>query len=80
VLQEAMPTRAAHRPRARKRRRLGAARFPRGASELAARHRCRQRLGDVTLVEFFDYNCGYCKRALADVRTLVKADPKLRVC
>jgi protein-disulfide isomerase len=35
--------------------------------------------GDVTLVEFFDYNCGYCKRALADVRTLLKADPKLRV-
>jgi protein-disulfide isomerase len=35
--------------------------------------------GDVTLVEFFDYNCGYCKRALADVRTLSKADPKLRV-
>jgi protein-disulfide isomerase len=35
--------------------------------------------GDVTLVEFFDYNCGYCKRALADVRTLAKADPKLRI-
>jgi protein-disulfide isomerase len=35
--------------------------------------------GDVTLVEFFDYNCGYCKKALADVQTLVKADPKLRV-
>ncbi len=35
--------------------------------------------GDVTLVEFFDYNCGYCKRALADVQTLMKADPKLRV-
>jgi protein-disulfide isomerase len=35
--------------------------------------------GDVTLVEFFDYNCGYCKRALSDVKTLVKADPKLRV-
>ena len=35
--------------------------------------------GDVTLVEFFDYNCGYCKRALADVRTLMKSDPKLRV-
>lgn len=35
--------------------------------------------GDVTLVEFFDYNCGYCKRALADVRGLIKADPKLRV-
>ncbi|MDQ4137114.1 MAG: DsbA family protein, partial [Pseudomonadota bacterium] len=35
--------------------------------------------GDVTLVEFFDYNCGYCKRALADLRTLMKGDPKLRV-
>lgn len=35
--------------------------------------------GDVTLVEFFDYNCGYCKKALADVQTLLKTDPKLRV-
>jgi protein-disulfide isomerase len=35
--------------------------------------------GDVTLVEFFDYNCGYCKRALTDVRSMMKADPKLRV-
>lgn len=36
-------------------------------------------MGDVTLVEFFDYNCGYCKRALGDLRTLLKNDPKLRV-
>ena len=35
--------------------------------------------GDVTLVEFFDYNCGYCKRALADVQALMKSDPKLKV-
>ena len=35
--------------------------------------------GDVTLVEFFDYNCGYCKQALADMRMLLKADPNLRV-
>ena len=35
--------------------------------------------GDVTLVEFFDYNCGYCKKALSDVRTLAKSDPKLRI-
>jgi protein-disulfide isomerase len=35
--------------------------------------------GDVTLVEFFDYNCGYCKRALADLTTIMKEDPKLRV-
>jgi protein-disulfide isomerase len=35
--------------------------------------------GDITLVEFFDYNCGYCKKALADVQALLKNDPKLRV-
>lgn len=35
--------------------------------------------GDVNFVEFFDYNCGYCKRALADMLTLMKDDPKLRV-
>lgn len=35
--------------------------------------------GDVTLVEFFDYNCGYCKRALGDLVNLVHEDPKLRV-
>ena len=35
--------------------------------------------GDVTLVEFFDYNCPYCKRSLADLQALLKSDPKLRV-
>jgi protein-disulfide isomerase len=35
--------------------------------------------GDVTMVEFFDYNCGYCKRALADMLDLIKNDPKLKV-
>ncbi|MDR7039130.1 protein-disulfide isomerase [Methylobacterium sp. BE186] len=35
--------------------------------------------GDVTLVEFFDYNCGYCRKALGDVQALIKSDPKLRV-
>jgi protein-disulfide isomerase len=35
--------------------------------------------GDVTIVEFMDYNCGFCKRALEDVRALAKEDPKLRV-
>src|SRR6201989_1494140 len=37
------------------------------------------RDGDVTFVEFFDYNCGYCKRAMADMLDLMKADPKLKV-
>ena len=35
--------------------------------------------GDVTMVEFFDYNCGYCKRALSDMLQLIKTDPNLKV-
>jgi protein-disulfide isomerase len=35
--------------------------------------------GDVTMVEFFDYNCGFCKRALSDMLDLLKSDPKLRI-
>ena len=35
--------------------------------------------GDVTFVEFFDYNCGYCKRAMDDMLNLMKGDPKLKV-
>lgn len=37
------------------------------------------RDGDVNFVEFFDYNCGYCKKAMTDMLDLMKADPKLRV-
>ena len=35
--------------------------------------------GDVTMVEFFDYNCGYCKRAMDDMLALLKNDKNLRV-
>ncbi len=35
--------------------------------------------GDVTLVEFFDYNCGYCKSALDDMNALLEKDPQLRI-
>jgi protein-disulfide isomerase len=34
--------------------------------------------GDVTVVEFFDYNCGYCKRAMSDMLELMKNDAKLK--
>jgi protein-disulfide isomerase len=37
------------------------------------------RDGDVSFVEFFDYNCGYCKRAMTDMLELMKSDPKLKV-
>src|ERR1700730_11858563 len=35
--------------------------------------------GKITLVEFFDYNCGYCKRALGDLVRIVKENPDLRL-
>lgn len=34
--------------------------------------------GDVTVVEFFDYNCGYCKRALDDVVKIVESDNNVK--
>ncbi|UWP93898.1 DsbA family protein (plasmid) [Aliiroseovarius crassostreae] len=35
--------------------------------------------GDVTVVEFFDYNCPYCKRAMPQVQGLLEADPNVRL-
>ena len=35
--------------------------------------------GDVTLVEFFDYRCGYCKRFAPTLAKIKKDDPKIRV-
>ncbi len=34
---------------------------------------------DVVIVEFFDYACGYCKRAQAVVDQLIEADPKIKL-
>ncbi len=34
--------------------------------------------GRVTMVEFFDYNCGFCKRAMTDMLDLLKTQPNLR--
>lgn len=35
--------------------------------------------GDVTLVEYFDYDCGYCRASMPMLAQLVKDDPKLRI-
>jgi protein-disulfide isomerase len=35
--------------------------------------------GTVTIVEFFDYQCGYCKREAAEMKKLLQADPDVRV-
>lgn len=35
--------------------------------------------GDVTLVEFFDYNCGWCKKGFPEVMAMIEQDKNLRV-
>lgn len=35
--------------------------------------------GDVTIVEFFDYNCGWCKKGFPEVLSLIEKDKNLRV-
>ena len=35
--------------------------------------------GDVPVIEFFDYNCGYCKKAFMDLAKLIDKDKKVRV-
>ena len=35
--------------------------------------------GDVTLVEFFDYNCHFCKQSIAEVQSLIKTDKNVRI-
>ncbi len=35
--------------------------------------------GDITLVEFFDYNCGYCKKGLPDLQKLLESDKNIKL-
>lgn len=35
--------------------------------------------GDVTLVEFSDYNCGYCRQAAPGVAAFLKSDPGVKL-
>ena len=35
--------------------------------------------GDVTVVEYFDYNCGYCRASLPVIDQLLKDDPGVRL-
>ena len=35
--------------------------------------------GDVTMVEFTDYNCGYCRSSMADVDRLLASDVNIRL-
>lgn len=35
--------------------------------------------GDITLTEFFDYNCSFCKKMVGTIQRLISSDPGLRV-
>lgn len=35
--------------------------------------------GDITIVEFFDYNCPYCKRVKPEIQALLENDPNIRL-
>ena len=35
--------------------------------------------GDITIVDFFDYNCPFCKDAAVHLERLVKADGKIKL-
>jgi protein-disulfide isomerase len=35
--------------------------------------------GDVTIIEFFDYNCGYCKKALPDLAAVIEKDKNVKI-
>ena len=35
--------------------------------------------GDVTIVEFFDYRCGYCRKAFPEVEELIESDGNIRI-
>lgn len=35
--------------------------------------------GDIKIVTFFDYNCGYCKKSSSEIQALLKSDPNIRV-
>ena len=35
--------------------------------------------GDVTVIEFFDYNCGYCRKTLPDLVKLIENEPNVKV-
>ena len=35
--------------------------------------------GDITIIEFFDYNCPYCKTAAKDLQELIKSDENIKL-
>ena len=51
----------------------------RGKLERDGRDRVLNPDGEVTVVEFFDYNCGYCKVIAPQVLAIAKAQPNVRI-
>ena len=51
----------------------------RAAAALPSAFSIGQRNGDATMIEFFDYNCPWCRQAARDLDPLLKSEPRLRV-
>lgn len=49
-----------------------------GVDNLQGRVTLGNKDGDVHLIEFFDYNCGFCRRTAQEIRPLIKANPDLK--
>jgi protein-disulfide isomerase len=37
------------------------------------------RNGDVTIIEFLDYNCPFCKKTAPELQKLLRTDPRVRI-
>lgn len=53
--------------------------FPAGLLDYPGTPEAGPKDAKVTMVEFFDYNCGYCKQVATDVENLLKEDKNVRV-
>lgn len=80
VLVEAMNNLQAKEDRARQeKQRVSVSKFEKELFQNSADFVAGNPKGDVTIVEFMDYRCGFCKRARPDVVKLLEADKNVRV-
>ena len=50
-----------------------------GLDEIQGKITLGNREADIRLIEFFDYNCGYCRQAARDIRPLLSANKDVAV-
>lgn len=80
ILVEAMNNLQAKEDRVRQEKQKSSiSKFEKELFQSAADYVAGNPQGDVTVVEFLDYRCGYCKKARPEVVKLLESDKKLRV-